>query len=100
GGPVGIEQLDLRFEDRHRDGHIRWMGGDAGVARPQDCVPSVDAADRRAARSRITLVAACGQVVEVSATGTLQELATDGSSVAKLAGGAGEQRVRENGVAG
>jgi hypothetical protein len=45
----GAQQLDLRLEGRHRDGHVRRMGCDARVARAEDRVRPVDSTDRGAA---------------------------------------------------
>ena len=100
GGLVGAEQLDLGVERGQRDGHVRRMGGDAGVARAEDRVDPVEPAERRAAGAGLALVAGRGRVVEVGAAGALQQVAADGRLVAQLARGAGEQRLREHRVAG
>ena len=100
GGLIGAEQLDAGLQDGHRDGHVRGMGGDAGVARAEDGVHAVDAADGGAARAGIALVAVGGRVVEVGAAGALQQVAADGRLVAQLAGSAGDERLGEDGVTG
>jgi hypothetical protein len=76
------------------------MDGDAGVARAQDCVDPVCAADGRATRTRIPLVAVRGRVVEVGTPSTLQQFAADGGLVAELTRGAREQGLREDRVLG
>ena len=76
------------------------MGGDAGVAGAEDGMHAVDAADGGAAGAGIALVAVRGRVVEVGAAGALQQVAADGRLVAQLAGGAGDERLGEDGVAG
>jgi hypothetical protein len=85
GGLVDAEQLDLGLQGRHRDGHVRGMGGDAVLARAEDRVRPVDTADRRAAGTGVPLVAGSGRIVEVRAAGALQQVAADGRLVAQLA---------------
>ena len=68
-----------------------WVAMQA-VARAEDRVDAVDAADRAAARSRLALVAGCRGVVEIIAARALVEVAAVGRRVAQLRAGAGEDR--------
>ena len=99
GRSVGAEQLDLRVQHRHRDGHVGGMDGDARVARAEDRVNPVEAADRRAAGAGGPLVAARGRVVEVGAARALQQIAADRRLVAQLTRGARDQGLGEHRVA-
>ena len=64
GGLVGLQQFNLRFQRRHRDGHVGRVRGDAGVACAEDRVYAVDALKCRATdpRRSICLPLCCGVV--------------------------------------
>src|SRR5690606_5076043 len=86
---VGAENLDLRVERRQRNGHVGRKGRDAVLARAEDRVDAVDAADRGTTGPRLALVAGRRDVVEVRTAGTLQEVAAHRRLVAQLSGRAG-----------
>src|SRR5580704_8485182 len=67
-----------------RDRHIGWVCGNALVAGTEHGMHSVEAAERRAARARVALVARLGDVIEVGAACPLQQIAPGGGSVAQL----------------
>ena len=69
------------------------------LARAEDRVHAVEAADRRAARARLAFVAGRRDVVEVGAARALQEVAADRRHVAQLLRGAGQQRARQHRIA-
>ena len=88
----------LRVERRQRHAHVGWMRRDAVLARAQDRVDPVDAADGAAARARRALVAGRGGVVKVIAARPLVEVAAVGRGVAELRAGAGQDRARQQRV--
>ncbi len=76
-------------DQRHTE--IRRVGGNAGLAPAEHGVQSVLAVTGIASRARFALVAGAGDIVEISASRPLQEIAADGCGVAKLCGGARQQ---------
>ncbi len=108
GQAVEIGKFDLPFTTRsgHLDdgvecgkghAHVGRMGGDAGFARAQDCVDAVEAADGGTAAAGLALVARRRRVIEIVATGPLEQIAACGRRIAQLGrctgqDGAGQQR--------
>src|SRR6266849_5908982 len=88
-----------RLEGGERDAHVRGVGGDAMLARPQDRVHAVDAVDRRTTAPRLALVAGRRRIVEIQAAGSLQEIARGRGHVAQLRRGAREDRAAEQRIA-
>src|ERR1700730_10333490 len=78
--------LDLHksVERDQRHTEIRRMGGDAGLAPAEHGVQSVLAVAGIATRARFAFVAGAGDVVEISASRPLQQIAADGRGIAKL----------------
>src|SRR5690606_3915824 len=73
---VKAEELHTCIERRHRHCHVGGMHRDAGIARTEYGVGAVEAADRRAPRPWLALVAPVGRhVVEVRTAGALKEVA-------------------------
>ena len=64
--------MDVRFQHRQRDAHVRGMHRDAGIAGAEDRVHAVEPADRRAAGARLALVARRRDVVEIGAARALK----------------------------
>ena len=85
--------LDNSVERDERHAEIRRMCRDAALAPPQYGVKPVLAAAGVTARTGIALIAGTGDVVEVSATRSLQEIAADRGGVAKLRGRSGQKRL-------
>ena len=85
--------LDDGVERDQRHAEIRRVRGDAGLAPAEHSVKTVLAMAGIATRARFAFVAgACG-IVEISAAGSLQQIAADGRGIAKLGGCAGQQRL-------
>ncbi|MNO72895.1 hypothetical protein D3C76_638510 [compost metagenome] len=72
------------FERRQCNAHVRGMGGDAGIAGAENGMDTVQACTRWASAARFALVAGCAGVVEVIATGTLQQVAAGAGHVPQL----------------
>jgi hypothetical protein len=98
-GAGAAEDLHVAADGRHRDRHVGRVGGDARLRVAEDREVAVIALARRAARSRLPLVAGLGDVLEVGAAGALQQVAGHRGHVAQLARGAGQQRLGEHRVA-
>ena len=81
------------------DGHVGRVRRDAVLGRAEDAELAVHALDRRAAGAGRALVAGLGDVLEVAATGALQQVAADGRGIAQLPGGAGQQRLGQHRIA-
>jgi hypothetical protein len=75
------------------------MHSDAAVARAEDRVHPVEAADCSAPATRFAFVAWGCDVVEVSATRALKQIAADRRHVAQLLRGAGQQCTGQHGIA-
>ena len=88
--------MDRRLQQRERHAHVGRVDRDAGVARAEDRVHAIVAADRRAAAARLSLVAGRRSVVKVVAAGTLQEITAGRGHIAQLLRGAGHNRAGEN----
>jgi hypothetical protein len=86
--------LEDSVERDQRHAEIRRMRRDAALAPSHDGVQPVVAAAGIAARARIALIAGAGDVVEIRAARTLQEIASDGGGIAQLRRCAGQQRLR------
>jgi len=84
-------------ERRQGHRHIRGMGRDAGGGGAQDGEIAVVALARWAPSPRRPFIAGQGNILEVDATSPLQEVPSGRGEVAQLPGGAGEQRLREQG---
>src|SRR5215208_6403784 len=82
--PGRTRHMDFSFERCKGDAHIRRMRGDAVLAGAKNSVDPVDAVDRRAAAARLALVAGCGDIIEIEAARSLQQIATRGGHVAQL----------------
>jgi len=87
-----------RVESRQRHAEIGRVGRDTVVAPAEHRVKTVVATAGIAARSGRTFVAGAGRVVEIAATGPLQQIAAEGGRIAQLGGSAGEQRLRNGGI--
>ena len=85
--------LDNSVERDQRHAEIRRMCRDAALTPPQYGVKPVLAAAGVTARTGIALIAGAGDVVEVSAARSLQEIAADRGGVAKLRGRSGQKRL-------
>lgn len=72
------------FERCQCHAHIRGMGRDTGITGTKNRVDTVRACTRRASAAGFTLVAGRAGVVEVVATGTLQQVATGAGHVPQL----------------
>ncbi|MNN24452.1 hypothetical protein D3C81_1378860 [compost metagenome] len=91
GATVGFHRLDLGIEQAHGHGHVAGMSGDAGAADADDAQLPTHAVDGRATAAGLAFVAGLVGVVEIRATGALQQVAGGARHVAQLAGCAGEQ---------
>ena len=89
-GGTGDAHLGIERGERHA--HVGRMRGDAVFAGAEDGVNAVDAADRRAARAGLALVAGRHGVIEIGAARTLHQIAAGRSHVAQLLRGAGQYR--------
>ena len=69
------------------------------LAPAQDGVQPVVAAARVATGAGVAFVAGAGDIVEIGATRPLHEIAADRRGVAKLCGGAGQERLGDGGKA-
>ena len=65
---------------------------------PSTACSSVLAVTGIAARARFALVAGAGDIVEISASRPLQQIAADSRGIAKLCGGARQQRLGNRGI--
>ena len=74
------------------------MGRDAGLAHAHHRMLAAEAADGRAAAAGLAFVAGLVGVVEIGATGALEQVARGRRLVAQLARGAREQRAREQAI--
>ena len=83
----------------HRYRHVRRVGGDASVAGAEGGKHPVGAGDRRAARAGLALVAVACRVAEIHAARPLEEIARRRRGVAQLGRGAGEDCLRQRGIA-
>src|ERR687898_3041328 len=92
GLPAGRYGLDPGVEPGHGDRHVGGMHRDAGFARAKYGVHAIEALKRRAARTRLALVARHVAIVEVGAARSLQEIAAGRGLVAYLAGRSRQQR--------
>lgn len=84
-----------RIERAHRHGHVARMGGDACLAHAHDRMLAAESTDCRAAATGLAFVARLVGVVEIGATGALEQIARGRRLVAQLARGAREQRPRK-----
>ena len=71
---------------------------DAGLARADNRVLAIDAADGRAAAAGLPFVAGLVGVVEIGTAGPLQQIAGGRRLVAQLAGSTGQQRPRQQSI--
>src|SRR4028118_629638 len=76
------------------DAHIRWMNSDTLVAGSKERVHTVNTRCSGTAASWLPLVTRESCVVVVGAASTLQHIAADGSNVANLLRGTGQNRPR------
>src|SRR5205823_12606649 len=81
------------------NGHVRRMCGDARIRCTQDGQGAVITLASGTAAARYALITRLGDMLEVNATRTLQQVRAGRSRVAQLAGGPREQRRREHGTA-
>ena len=97
--PAG-SALNLRdgIEGDQRHTEIRRVGGDAGFTPAQHRVQSVLAVTGIASRARFALVAGARDIIEISASRPLQQIAADGRGIAKLCGGARQERLGNCGI--
>src|SRR5471032_3332086 len=96
GAAVRADCLDLCVEQPHCYRHVAGMGGDAGFADADDPERATESADGRTTTAWLALVAGLIRVIEVRATGALQQVAGGGGDIAQLAGSAGEQGAGEH----
>src|SRR5258708_2015399 len=87
--------FNASVECGHGDGHVRWMRCDAVIARTEHGMDAIEPIDRRASAPGGTLVAGRRAVVKVKAASPLQEITPDTCPIAKLAGGAGQNGLRQ-----
>ena len=71
-----------RRKRRQGHAHVRWMGGHALFTGAEDRMDTVQTVARRAAAAGLALVARHRGVVEVIATGALQQVAAGTGHVA------------------
>src|SRR5438132_5641150 len=83
--------VDRRFQCRQPHAHVRRIGRDAVLARPEDGECPVAPADRGAACPGLPLVACHGGVAEVHAPRALEQVARRRGHVAELCRGAREK---------
>ena len=88
--PSGFDRLDHGIQHAHRHRHVAGIGRDAGVAAADHAPAGANAADRRAARAGLALVAGHVGVVEIRAARALEQVARGRRLVAQLARGAGD----------
>lgn len=100
GSALAVVELDLGVQGGEGHGHVRGMGGDAVRGVAEDGVVAVHSVAGGAAGTRFPLVAGLGHVLEVRATGALEEVPAGGGDVAQLPGRAGEEGLGQGGVAG
>jgi hypothetical protein len=81
-----------RVESGEGHAHVRGMRRDTLWRGSQNRVNAVETLDGVAAASRCALVAAAGGVVKIIAASTLHDVAAGGCHVAKLGGGAIQDR--------
>ena len=81
------------------NGHVRRMCGDARIRCTQDGQGAVITLACGTAAARYALITRLGDILEVNATRTLQQVPAGRSKVAQLARGPREQRLREHGIA-
>ena len=96
---VGVDVDDRRIQGGHCDGHVGRVHRDAVVGRTEDRVVADVAADRRAAAARHALVAGGGDVLEVHATGALQQVARRCREIAQLTRRGGQECASEDRIA-
>ncbi len=93
--PRSAFDLDDSVERDQRHAEIRRVCRDAALTPPQYGVKPVFAAASIAARAGIALITGSCAIVEVSATGPLQQIAANGGGVAKLGGRSGQKRLSD-----
>ena len=92
-------EFDLGVQSVESDGHIRRIGGDAGVRRHRALIglaenghDAIEADYRATAGAGFALVAGReGDIGEVVAAGALHQVAARGGHIAQLRAGAGKQ---------
>ena len=95
----GPYHLDFGVQGGERNAHVGGMRRDASLARPEDCVHSVEAIYGRAAAARLALVTGRRGVVEIVAARPLQEITAGRSHIPQLLRGAGEDGAAEHWIA-
>src|SRR4051812_36411026 len=83
------------LQSRHCHAHVRWIRRNARFACSEDGEHTVAASERRAAGSRLALVAWRCSVAEVHATCSLKKVAGGSREIAKLRRCPGQNRLRE-----
>src|SRR5579885_2416833 len=92
-GSLAAHPLDAycRVERSQRDGHIRGVRCDAHLRGAQDGEIAMIASARGAAASRFALVTWLGDILEIDAARSLEQVPTCRRQVTQLAGSPGEQ---------
>ncbi len=97
---AGFERNDGRIQRAHRNRHVGRMRGDAMIARAEDRMIAGEAAQGRASRARLALVARRCRVVEIIAARALEQIAARGRLIPELRRGSRKQRPRQYGIVG
>jgi len=87
------------IQRRQRHAHVRRMHGDAVFAGTENRVDAIAPVTRTATGARLALVAGRGGVVEVVATGALQQVAAGAGHVAQLRRCPGKNRLAQQRIA-
>jgi hypothetical protein len=95
---VGLDRLHSRVERAHCHRHIARMCRDAGVADPDHGMRSAESPQRSTPAAGLAFVARLIGVVEIRTSRALKQVPGRGRLVAQLAGGARQQRSREQAI--
>jgi hypothetical protein len=100
-GPVCVAayEFDRCFKRDQRLREVAGIGGNALVAAAKHRMHAIKPAHRRAARTRIALIAfAIRDIAKIRAAGPLQYVATEARHIAELLAGGLGQRLGNNGI--
>lgn len=95
---VRFHRFYLCIERTHGDGHVAGVSGDARVTDADDSQLPADPANRCATAAGFAFVAGLVDVIKVRAACALQQVAGGARHIAQLAGSAGQQGARKQGV--